>query len=397
VDLKTIGFATALALPWALKALWAPLVDRYTLPWVGRRKTWILPMQLGLTLTCGAAALIPPGEGQLPLLLGLIFGMNLFAATMDIAVDGLAVDLLERDELGLGNAAQVVGYKVGMITGGGLLVWASASVGWQGLFAAMTALLTGVLIATLLYPEPKGAATARAGVNPAPTTPETAPHESEAAPESVLSIVRKLWTALRIPGGVWLLVFVATYKLGESLIDQMWLPYLVDQGFTRDQLGLWAGFFGMGASLIGSLLGGVLAVRLSLWHALALAACARTVPQLAQWALAAGIVETTPGAVVTTICAEAVGGGALTTVMFAFMMARVDRSIGATHYTLLATVEVQGKGLVGLFSGILAEALGYATLFGLGVGLSVLFLPLLWTIRPPTEPPPATGTDSPGC
>jgi MFS transporter, PAT family, beta-lactamase induction signal transducer AmpG len=121
MSLEGVGLVAALSLPWSLKILWAPLVDRYGGGRFGRRKSWILPLQFLLALTCAAAALAPP-NGSLSPLLVLVFGMNLFAATMDIAVDGLAVDVLEISELGQGNVAQVVGYKIGMLTGGGLLV-----------------------------------------------------------------------------------------------------------------------------------------------------------------------------------------------------------------------------------------------------------------------------------
>src|SRR5687767_6318696 len=117
VSLAVVGMATALALPWALKIFFAPLVDRYGSARFGARRSWILPLQLGLLACCAAAALVPPVplERSLAPLLWLVFGMNLFAATMDVAVDGLAVDLLEPDELGQGNIAQVVGYKAGML------------------------------------------------------------------------------------------------------------------------------------------------------------------------------------------------------------------------------------------------------------------------------------------
>ncbi|HXT20386.1 MAG TPA: MFS transporter, partial [Thermoanaerobaculia bacterium] len=116
VPLSGVGFASMLALPWSLKVFFAPLVDRYGAHRLGRRRAWILPLQLGLLGCCAAAAVVPPDRALTPIL-ALVFGMNLFAATMDVAVDGLAVDVLEPGELGQGNIAQVVGYKVGMLTG----------------------------------------------------------------------------------------------------------------------------------------------------------------------------------------------------------------------------------------------------------------------------------------
>ena len=152
MSLTGIGLATALSLPWMLKIFWAPFVDRFGSGRLGRRRSWIIPLQVLLALTCAGAALVPPSRA-LGVLLFLVFLMNLFASTMDIAVDGLAVDLLEVPELGHGNIAQVVGYKVGMLTGGGLLVWATQWIGWEGLFVVMAMLIAGSLVVTATYRE----------------------------------------------------------------------------------------------------------------------------------------------------------------------------------------------------------------------------------------------------
>ncbi len=148
VSLTAIGLAGFAAAPWMLKALWAPLIDRYYIRRFGRRKSWIVPMQILLFLSILAASSISP-EKNIMLLMTTVFFMNLFAATQDIAVDGLAVDILESGDLGPGNAAQVVGYKAGMIVSGGFLLWLNAYVGWYGLFLVMAALslvpLLGIL------------------------------------------------------------------------------------------------------------------------------------------------------------------------------------------------------------------------------------------------------------
>ncbi|MCB9763179.1 MAG: MFS transporter [Alphaproteobacteria bacterium] len=386
VSLEAIGFATALALPWMLKALWAPLVDRFTLPWLGRRRTWILPMQAGMAVTAGVAMFAPLPE-QLGLLMGLIFAMNLFAATQDIAVDGWAVDLLGEADLGPANAAQVVGYKVGMLLSGGLLVWGagqlaqgvsaashpaliwlSAGDGFRALFGVMAALIVAVFGLVLATPE-------------APPPPDAAP------PETTRDLLRTLWRALRLPGMGLALLFIATYKIGESIIDVMYKPFLVDAGFSTAQLGLWLGTWGMVASLSGSAVGGWLATRTTLLRAVGLAAVLRVLPELGQvWmAASAGPLDgdgpaLAEGAVIGITCAEHFFGGLLTTAMFAWMMKQVDRRIGATHYTLLASVEVFGKAPAAWLSGKLAAAVGYTATFAIGAALGVAYLALLWPL-----------------
>ena len=360
VSLTGVGFAGALALPWMLKALWAPFVDRYQGGRFGRRKPWIVTMQAGLALTCLAASVVP--ASSLAILLALVFLMNLFAATQDIAVDGLAIDLLKQDELGLANAGQVVGYKVGMLTGGGLLVWASRWIGWSGLFLAMSGLIFLVLLVVLSFREPEGADGSR-----------------DSGPD-LKAILAALRSAMGVPGGRWLLLFVGTYKFGEAMIDMMFKPFLVDNHIPDWQIGLYVGTWGMAFSIVGSAAGGWLASTTTLWRALAITATLRVVPLIGVcWLALFGV---TTEAVIVVTCAEHFFGGALTTAMFAFMMSRVDRRIGATHYTVLAAVEVIGKSPGIWAAGGLATWLGYAPLFIIGTVLSVAFLALLLPLRP---------------
>lgn len=365
-----IGFARALALPWALKALWASLVDRY-----GGRKTWIIGAQLLLTATCVVAAFFPLSEATLAPFLGCVLLMNLFAATQDIAVDGLAVDLLAPAELGAGNAAQVVGYKVGILTGGSLLVVLSAAYGWKWLFLSM-ALLCVLAMATVVFVrEPRHA------------TPEAS------ARVSWPGLLAKLKVIVTRSGAGWLLLAVATYKLGETLADAMFGVWLTRvHGLPKAQVALWLGGWGMGASVVGSLLGGALATRVPLVRAVFIAACLRLLPLIAQWAAVAGLFGISRDTVIPLTMAEHCFGGLLTTTMFALMMASVDRGIGATHFTLLASVEVAGKAVPGLLSGVFVDHFGFLATFGVAVALSVFFLPvcrrLSWPERASSQPAP---------
>lgn len=368
LSLTAVGFAGALSLPWVLKALWAPLVDRYHAPSLGRRRSWLIPLQLALVAACGLTALV---HADLTALLVMIFVLNLLAATQDIAVDGLAVDLLSEGELGLGNAAQVCGYKVGMIAGGGLLVLASSKLGfgWTGVFVAMGALTALVLLVVLLWREPPPVA--------------RAPTEKAEPPVTLLGVLTTLRRAISRPQGMWLLVFIGTYRAGESLVDAMFKPFLVDAGFTKEQLAEWLGTYGLVAGLVGSLVGGLLASRLRVWSVLFWAALARCVPLALQADLADAVRQ---GAlddriVIVVTCAEHFASGVLTTSLFAFMMSRVDRTIGASHYTLLASIEVLGKSPGAWASGVLCERLGYGPLFSLGALSSVVLLAPLLALR----------------
>ncbi|MEZ4252672.1 MAG: MFS transporter [Polyangiales bacterium] len=368
VSLTAVGLAGALALPWLLKALWAPLVDRYGSARFGRRRSWIVPMQILLATTCAVTAFFPPGDGRAlePLLVAVLL-MNLFAATLDVAVDGLAIDLLRDDgggvqrSLALGNTLQVVGFKAGMLIGGGFLLWASRWIGWVGHFGTMAIVVLAALALVLTVREPP-------------------PRPSQETPEKLSAIVGALAATVKRPGTWLVLLLVATYKTGESVIDPMFSMFLVDAGYERETLGLWLGGYGMGASVAGSVLGGVLATRMALPTALLAVGAIRSVPLVLELGLAV-VGDPGPPAVIGVSLAEHFGGGMLTTVMFAFMMWRVDPRVGASHFTLLAAVEVLGKMPTSLASGWLAEKLGYVGTFGVGVSLSLFWLALVAATR----------------
>lgn len=364
ISLTAIGFAGVLAAPWFLKPLWAPLVDRYWSERIGRRRSWIIPLQTLMVITMLTSVLVFASGLVAPLLV-CIFFMNFFAATQDIAVDGLAVDILEHNELGPGNAAQVAGYKAGMVMGGGILVWLSSYMGWEGLFLSMAALAVIPLIFMMIC---RGIESGGYAGN---------------APLKMADFKNAIMSSLRSPQAGYFLLFIAMYKMGESMIDTMFKPFLVDNGFTAYQIGLWVGSWGMAASLIGSVAGGWLAVRLPILSALFFAALLRLFPLIVELWLST--IVPTAAQVISVTVAEHFLGGILTTVLFAYMMSRVNKRIGATHYTILAAIEVMGKSPGILTSGFIAERIGYTGLFFIGVMLSVLLLLLYFPLRKGSE------------
>ena len=367
VGLAAIGYSTALAVPWALKILWAPLVERYG-GRRGRRVRWIVPLQFGMAAGFLVASMLHIPD-QLEALMVVLLILNALAATQDIAVDGLAVDILPPSELGVGNAAQVVGYKVGMLLAGGVLVWASAWLGWSGAFLVMAALVTAVALMVTQVQE------------------EADEVRKESDPtDSIGALLGTLKRSLQTSGIGLALAVVGTYKMGESIIDVMYKPFLIDQGISASTLGLWLGTWGMGASVLGSVLGGLLAARQPLFRMLLIVGAMRLLPELGQLGLAAGWLAVSDVHVIGISLAEHLIGGALTTVMFATMMGMVDRRIGATHFTLFACVEVWGKSVSALLSGLIAETFSYAGAFSLGIFIGVLFLVLVQRLPPTLEP-----------
>ncbi|HOP62929.1 MAG TPA: MFS transporter [Spirochaetota bacterium] len=357
ISLAIIGYSTALALPWLLKALWAPIVDSYWSSRFGRRRSWIVPLQVMMIISM-LSAFYTCRMGIVPLFVN-IFIMNLFAATQDIAVDGLAVDILREGELGLGNTAQVAGYKLGMIVSGGVLVWLSSVISWNYLFVIMGAVAALPLVLVFFLQEGDFA------------------QEVTADRISIKKVAGIFFESVRYPAFRWLLFFVGTYKFGEILIDVMFKPFLIDSGIKSAEIGLWVGTWGMAASIAGSLAGGYLASKLHLFRALFTASVARLIPLIFITFLTLGIPS--KNYIIASTLLEHFFGGMLTTALFAFMMWNSDKRIGATHYTILASIEVLGKMPGSFFSGIIAEKTGYTFTFIAGTLLSaavIFILPL---------------------
>lgn len=353
---STIAFASVLALPWALKMLWAPFVERTRLPGLGPRRSWILAMQ-GVSALAFVGLAATASQTRLEPILAAVFVCNLAMAVMDVSVDGLAVDLLADDELGPGNAAQVGGYKLGMLTAGGLAMQLLRWFDWPIVFGPMLGPIVLAFVVTLFAREP-GETRIDA-------------HEPVRAAQ-VLGLVRALFSD---PAARWLLALLLGYKAGEAMADTQFRPFLVDAGFSPADIGLLAGVYGALTSVAGSFLGGIVVARSrSLVTAVFVVAAFRVLPLIAQAMLA--FVEPTPERVAAVSLLEHFGGGMLTTVVFALMMSSTDRSLGGTSFTLLATVETLGKGLTGWLSGLVADHLGDRVVFSISVVLSVLFLAL---------------------
>jgi PAT family beta-lactamase induction signal transducer AmpG len=341
-SLRWIGLSTLLALPWALKWLWAGVIDTvYYAPW-GRRRGWILPLQLFNCLTLVAIALGGDSRDLKWLLIGTFF-TNLFAATQDVATDGLAVEQLTASERGLGNGVQVAGYRLGMIAGGSLLLVWFDLMGWTIAMLTLAVVLAVLTLPTFAFRE----------------APASAPHAHVGA----------VFTWFKRPRNtIWVGVLLV-YKFGDALASGMFKPYLVDAGLSIARIGWIDGALGSAAGLLGAVAGGWWLGRVGYRHALggfglvsamstAMYAAA-SVSALPVWGYAA------------LVTVEHFAGGMATVALFTAMMHFCRRDTEGADYTLQASLVVLSTGLAGAASGFLAERLGYSGLFTLGAILSV--------------------------
>lgn len=358
--LELIGLSSALFLPWALKFLWAPFVDRHYWPRVGRRRSWLLPMQAAMMGLLALMALWRPGMGLAPLMVVVVL-VNLVSATQDIAADGLAVSVLDPAERPLGNALQVGAYRIGMIASGGLLLGLIDHLGWTASFALMVGLVALSSLPTVRLREP---------------APEPAPNPTHPNPAHDPHPLRGF---LRAPHGWAILGLLTAYKFGNSLGDAMLKPFMIDLGLSLSDIGWISGTGGSVAGLAGAALGGLLTRRLGQRRALVIFA----IVQAITWAAVAAYPSPTWGALLTLVCAEHVASGLGTVALFTCMMDWVRPHHAATDYTLQASAVVISTGLASMLSGFLARPLGYPLHFTLSAALCLAAAPLAASLYPP--------------
>ncbi len=344
MSLPLIGLANLLALPWALKFAWAPAIDRVHAPRFGRRRAVIIPLQLACVAVLAALAFAASPELIWALCVAVLL-VNLFAATQDIATDGLAVEILGPQERGLGNGLQVGAYRAGMIVGGGAMLLVFARAGWLAAFLGLAAILLVSTLPIVVFREPP----------PPPREP------------SKRTTIAEINASLRRPGmWPWIAVLI-TYKVGEWFATGMLRTFLTDSKLGIDDIALMLGLVGFSAAVIGALLGGALTTRLGRRRALVTFGVLQTLA-IASLALAA-IMPSTPMFYAVTI-AEHVSSAMATAALFTTMMDRCRETHAGTDYTVQASIVLIGAGVVSGFSGVSAHALGYTGHFVVATLLS---------------------------
>jgi MFS family permease len=346
VSLAQIGLANLLALPWALKFAWAPLVDRFGSAKLGFRRSWILPLQALAIATIVLMGHLDPQTGLKTLLVCVLL-TNLIAATQDIATDGLAVELLDQQERGLGNSVQVAGYRLGMILGGGVLLWIIPSLGWSWTFWLMAAVLAVVTLPVAFYRE------------------EPRAHEEAQIPgwQEFLGLLTR-------PGMLLWLLLLLLYKSGDAIASGMINPFLVDVGLSSEQVGSLA-TLGSVASFIGAFVGGWGMSRLGRRRALFVFGVLQALA-VGGYFLAALLPRPTLLPLALLSFVEHFTGTMATVGLFTMMMDVCRKTTAGSDYTLQASVVVVAQLGARSLSGYSAELFGHAGNFALSATLSLL-------------------------
>ena len=373
VDLVTIGFFALIQFPYTWKFLWSPLLDRYAIPWLGRRRGWTLLMQIGLLLCIGLLGRLSPGTTIVPVLwlAGLV---ALFSATQDIALDAYRRELLGESELGLGNAVHVNAYRIAGLVPGSLSLILADILPWSQVFWITAAFMLPGMVMILLVSEPLA---------------------SQAAPrtlrQAVVEPFHEFIGRAGVRGALLVLAFIFLYKLGDSLCTALATPFYLDMGFTKTDIGLIAKHAGLWPAVIGGLLGGLWMVHLGINRALWLFGVVQLVSIFGfawlAWLGPHSVIGLDQRlALAAVIGVEALGVGLGTAAFVAFIARATHPAYTATQFALFTSLAAVPRTVINASAGWLVENLGWLNFFLLCVVLAVPGMLLLFRVAPWNEP-----------
>lgn len=376
VNLAAIGWFSLVALPYSLKFLWAPLLDRFTLPFLGRRRGWLIVIQSGLLLAIALMALQKPSDALQLLAVNALL-IAFLSATQDIAADAYRADVLEEREMGAGAAVFVLGYRIALLLTASLPLILADQIPWPTVYLLMSSVMVIGLVGTILAPEPR---------------------ESDRPPatlaDAVLLPFGEFFQRLGLLQGFWILVFIVLYKLGDAFVSIMSTPFLLQTGFTLTDIGAVQGVMGVIATTVGALAGGVILSKIGINRSLWVFGGLQAVSNLTYF------IQAQLGRdyrfMVLTINVENFCAGLGTAAFVAFLMSLCNQRFSATQYALLSSLMAVSRDILVAPAGTLVEITGWPLFFLISIAAALpglLLLPVFAPLNPKAFAMPRPGLD----
>jgi len=359
VSIATIGLLTLVGIPYTWKFLWAPFMDRFVMPFLGRRRGWMLVTQIilaGLILFLGTLSV-----REQPFLVALTaLALAFVSASQDIVIDAYRTDVLPADERGLGAGLTVLGYRLAMLSSGAMALVLASVWGWPATYGVMAALMGVGLYATLSAPEP----------------------ERQSAPPPTLreAVLLPLQEFMARPQAWAFLGMIILYKLGDAFAGSLTTAFLIQGvGFGIAEVGAVNKGVGLFATIGGAVLGGALMVRWGLYRSLLWFGVLQGVAALSfVWLASVGHHFEL---MVLSVFLENLTSGMGTAAFTALLMALCNARFSATQFALLSALSAMGRVYVGPLSGILVETLGWPLFFLFAVAAAFPGIWLVWRQR----------------
>ena len=370
IDLKTIGLFALFGLPFTWKFVWSPVMDAVRLPFLGRRRGWMLVTQIGLLLALAAYSLLNPRQ-HMHIIMGLSLVVAFFSASQDIVLDAFRREILPDNELGLGNAIHVNTYRIAALVPGSLSLILADIMPWQNVFV-ITALfmLPGLFMTLVIAREPQ--------------LPNAVPKTFR---QTVVEPFSEFFGRKGVRQALLVLAFIFLYKLGDSMATALATPFYLDMGYSKTDIGLIAKNAGLWPAVIFGIVGGIWMLKLGINKALWLFGLVQIVTILGfVWLAGMGPFDTVGAAerwmLAAVIGAEAVGVGLGTAAFVAYMARETNPAFTATQLALFTSLAAVPRTFINASTGYLIEWLGYVNFFWLCFFLAVPGMLLLFKVAP---------------
>lgn len=340
VDLTAIGLVSLLGLPYVLKFLWAPLLDRYQIPFLGRRKGWMAIFQFLIVVSIFGLSLTNPKENLYLVALWAFF-ITFFSASQDVVLDAYRREILPDEELGLGSSLYVNGYRLAMLVSGAFALYLADQLPWRNVYQWMAILMVPSILFTILAPKEGQHIKIPSNLKEAVIGP------------LVDFLARK---------GAWImLLFILLYKVGDSMAANMTTPFILDIGYSKTDIATVAKTFGMIATIVGGLIGGIMMLKFNMKWSLTFFGILQAVSTLGFSLLPSLPHQLSSLAMV--IAFENLASGMGTSAYSAYMASLTNKQFTATQYALLSALMAIPRVIMASPTGWMSKVMGWESFF----------------------------------
>ena len=358
ISLVTIGALTLLGIPYTLKFIWAPLMDQFLLPKLGKRRGWVLIAQAGLVITLLILANMQPSTQAW--WMGIVaLSIAFFSASQDIAVDAYRTDMLPVEERGLGAAYYIFAYRMALLLASGLSLVLADYIGWRATYEMMALLMLFSMLGTFFAPKPI---------------------EATPAANVLITIKQAFYDLLNREKIILLLLFIVFYKFGDAMALSLMTNFLLHGlGFTLIEVGLAYKSVSIIATILGAFIGGLILTRCHIYWSLLVFGLLQAISNFLFVLLA--MIGKNFSFMVFSLFTENFCSGLSTAAFLAFLMSLCNRKFTATQYALFSAIAALGRVFVGPIAGILVENLGWVQFYTWAFLLSFPGIFILFLLR----------------
>lgn len=365
VDLATIGLFALVSLPYTWKFLWSPLMDRYKLPFLGRRRGWALITQVGLLFSIAALGRFDPSV-SLQAIVATVFVISLFGASQDIVIDAYRRELLADDELGTGTSFFINAYRLSSLVPGSLALILSDHLPWAVVYWVTASFMVVGIVTTFIIKEVSDDALA-------PSTLR----------EAVVDPFVEFFGRDGIRAGLAILAFMFLYKLGDNMATALATPFYLDMGFSRTEIGSIAKIAALWSVIAGGILGGVAMLKLTINKALWIFGFVQMFTILGYvWLSTVGH---DPVGLFIVVSGEYLGVGLGAIALTAYMARETSKAFTATQFALFSSFIAVPRTFANASTGFIIESIGYTQFFVVCTVVAIPGMLLLFKVAPWNE------------